>query len=152
MLIQFQFQYLSIIKLKLELSAIEARVVLMDDAVVIRTYDNDIGRVVVLRTSEIVNMMCFNNAVAIFVAYSLATYLIAIVIELFERKNDAAVNLAILYQLLFLLYRSILVCHEELVIITLLIYLLRHGTQPFRYLLILYISATFHAEHICTRR
>ena len=77
MLIQFQFQYLSIIKLKLELSAIEARVVLVDDAVVIRTYDNDIGRVVVLRTSEIVNMMCLNNAVAIFVANSLATYLIA---------------------------------------------------------------------------
>lgn len=49
----------------------------MDDAVVIRTYDNDIGRVVVLRTSEIVNMMCLNNAVAIFVANSLATYLIA---------------------------------------------------------------------------
>lgn len=82
MLVQFQFQYLSIIKLKLELSAIEARIVLVDDAVVIRTYDNDIGRVVVLRTSEIVNMMCLNNAVAIFVANSLATYLIAIVIEL----------------------------------------------------------------------
>ena len=57
MLKQFQSQHLAIRKLKLEFLAVESRVILMDDAMVIRTDDNDICGVVVLRRGEIVDMV-----------------------------------------------------------------------------------------------
>jgi len=56
----------------------------VDNTMVVRTDDNDIGRVIVLRTGKIVYMMCLNNAVAIFIADFLTTYLVAIVIKLFN--------------------------------------------------------------------
>ena len=48
MLIQFQPQHLAIIELKLELLAIEPRIVLVDDAVVVGTNDNDVCGIVIL--------------------------------------------------------------------------------------------------------
>jgi len=67
MLIELQSQYLTILKLELELDfpfsrwplvlAVEVWVVFVDDAVVVRADDNDVCRVVVLRTSEVVNVM-----------------------------------------------------------------------------------------------
>ena len=79
MFIQLQLQNLAILKLELELLAVEVRVVLVDNPVVIGADDNDIRRIVVLRTSEVINMMSFNNAVAILVANLLAADLVAIV-------------------------------------------------------------------------
>ena len=55
MLIKFKPQHLSICKFKLELLAIEPWIVLVDKPVVIGTDDNDVCRVVVLRTGEIEN-------------------------------------------------------------------------------------------------
>ena len=57
MLIQLQPQHLTIFELELELSAIEPRIVLVDDAVVVRTDDNDVRGVVVLRTGEVVDVV-----------------------------------------------------------------------------------------------
>ena len=55
MFIQLQPQYLTIWELELELFAIEPRIVLVDNPVVVRTYNNDVRRVVVLRMGEIVD-------------------------------------------------------------------------------------------------
>ena len=52
MLIQLQLQNLAILKLELELLAIEPWIVLVDNPVVIGTDDNDVRGVVVLRTSD----------------------------------------------------------------------------------------------------
>ena len=52
MLIQLQPQHLAIIELELELLAIELRIVLVDNAMVVGTDDNDVRGVVVLRTSD----------------------------------------------------------------------------------------------------
>lgn len=98
MFIQLQFQHLTIWELKLELLAIEHRVVLVDDAMVIWTDDNDVRRVIILRTSEVINMVSFHNAVSILLANSLATNLVAIVVEFLKHADDAAVYLAVLYQ------------------------------------------------------
>lgn len=57
MLIQLQSQHLTILKLELELLAIEVRVVLVDDTVIVGTDDNDIRGVVVLRTGEVVDVV-----------------------------------------------------------------------------------------------
>ncbi len=57
MLIQLQPQHLSILELELELLAVEVWIVLVDDAVVVGADDNDVRRVVVLRTSEVINVM-----------------------------------------------------------------------------------------------
>ena len=46
MFIQLQPQHLAIGELKLEFLAVESRVILMDDAMVIRTDDNDVRGVV----------------------------------------------------------------------------------------------------------
>jgi len=56
-LIQLQLQSLAILKLELELLAVEVWVVLVDNAMVIGADDNDIRRVVVLRTGEIVDVV-----------------------------------------------------------------------------------------------
>ena len=56
MLIQFQPQHLAILELELELLAIEPRIVLVDNPVVVGTADNDIRRVVVLRTGEVADV------------------------------------------------------------------------------------------------
>lgn len=48
MLIQFQSQHLAVLKLKLEPPAIEPLIVFVDNAVVVRTEDNDVRRVVIL--------------------------------------------------------------------------------------------------------
>jgi hypothetical protein len=56
MLIQLQPQHLAILELELELPAVEPRIVLVDNPVVIGADDNDIRRIVVLRTGEIGNM------------------------------------------------------------------------------------------------
>ena len=53
MLIQLQSKYLAIFELELELPAIEPRIVLVDDTVVIGADDNDVRGVVVLRTGEV---------------------------------------------------------------------------------------------------
>ena len=52
MFIQLQPQNLAILKLELELLAVEVWVVLVDNAMVIGTDDNDVRGVVVLRTSD----------------------------------------------------------------------------------------------------
>ena len=88
MFIQLQPQHLTILELELILFVIKVWIVLVDDAVVIGTDDNDVGGVVVLRLREVVDMMSFHNTVAIFVTDLLATNLIAIVIELLEHTDD----------------------------------------------------------------
>ena len=57
MLIQLQPQYLAILKLELELFAVESRIGLVDDPMVVGTDDNDVRGVVVLRTVEVVNVV-----------------------------------------------------------------------------------------------
>ena len=57
MFIQLQPQHLTILELELELSAIEPRIVLVDDTVVIGADDNDVRGVVVLRMGEIVDVV-----------------------------------------------------------------------------------------------
>ena len=57
MFIQLQPQYLTIWELELELLAIEPRIVLVDDTVVIGADDNNVRGVVVLRTSEVVDVV-----------------------------------------------------------------------------------------------
>ena len=57
MLIQLQPQYLAIFELELELLAVEVRIVLVDNPMVIRANDNDVRRVVVLRTGEVVDVV-----------------------------------------------------------------------------------------------
>ena len=57
MFIQLQPQYLTIWELELELFAIEHRIILVDNAMVIGTDDNDVRGVVVLRTSEVVDVV-----------------------------------------------------------------------------------------------
>ena len=57
MFIQLQPQYLTIWELELELSAIEPRIVLVDDTVVIGADDNDVRGVIVLRTGEVVDVV-----------------------------------------------------------------------------------------------
>ena len=57
MLIQLQPQHLAILKFELELLAIELRIVLVDNAMVVRADDNDVRGVVVLRTGEVVDVV-----------------------------------------------------------------------------------------------
>ena len=57
MFIQLQPQHLTILELELELSAIEPRIVLVDDTVVIGADDNDVRGVIVLRTGEKVDVV-----------------------------------------------------------------------------------------------
>lgn len=57
MLIQPQPQHLAIFELKLELPAVEPRIILVDNAVVVRADDNDVRGVVVLRMGEVVNLV-----------------------------------------------------------------------------------------------
>ena len=57
MLIQLQPQHLTIWELELELFAIEHRIILVDNAMVVGTDDNDIRGVIVLRTGEVVNVV-----------------------------------------------------------------------------------------------
>ena len=57
MFIQLQPQHLAIFKLKLEFLAIEHRIILVDNAMVIGADDNDIRRVVVLRTGEVADVV-----------------------------------------------------------------------------------------------
>ena len=129
MIIQLQSQHLSIFKLELELLAVEVRIVLVDDTVVIGADDNDVRGVVVLRTGEVVDVVGLDNAVAILVANLLAADLVAIVVEPLQGQDDAAVNATILHQPLLLLNRSGLVGHEELVFVTLFVNLLGNGVQ-----------------------
>ena len=102
MFIQLQPQHLTIWELELELFAIEHRIILVDNAMVIGTDDNDVRGVVVLRTGEVVDMMGLDNAVAILVANLLAADLVAIVVEPLQGQDDAAVNATILHQPLLL--------------------------------------------------
>ena len=91
MLIQLQPQHLAIFELELELFAIEPRIVLVDNAVVVGADDNDVRGVIVLRTGEVVDVVSLDNAVAILVANFLAANLVAIVVEPLQgqpRNND----------------------------------------------------------------
>lgn len=81
MFIQFQRQDLTIFELKPILLAIEDGIVLVDDAMIIRTDDNDIRRVVILRTGKVIDVMSLNYAIAIFIANLLTTNLVSIVVE-----------------------------------------------------------------------
>ena len=148
MLIQFQPQYLTILELELELLAIELRIVLVDNAMVVGTDDNNVSGVIVLRTGEVLNVMCLHNAVTILLANLFATNLVTIVVELLEHADDATVNLAVLHQQLLLNYRCSFVCHEEFIIITCLIDLFRNSVEGGGQLLIVGIGTTFHAQYI----
>ena len=108
MFIQLQPQYLTIWELELELFAIEHRIILVDNAMVIGTDDNDVRGVVVLRTGEVVDVVGLDNAVAILVANLLAADLVAIVVEPLQGQDDAAVNANRLLQ-----YESIVVIHQS---------------------------------------
>ena len=145
MLIQFQPQYLAILKFELELLAIEPWIVLVDNPMIVRADDNDVRGVVVLRTGEVVNVMGLDNAVPLIVANFLAADLVAIVVEPLQGQDDAAVNATILHQPLLLLNRSRLVSHEELVVIALLVNLFGNGAQRVGQLLIVGAGAAFHA-------
>ena len=57
MLIQLQSQHLTVLELELELFAVEVWIVLVDDAMVVGANDNDVRRVVVLRTGEVVDVL-----------------------------------------------------------------------------------------------
>ena len=57
MFIQLQPQYLTIWELELKLFTIEHRIILVDNAMVIGTNDNDVRGVVVLRMGEIVDVV-----------------------------------------------------------------------------------------------
>ena len=57
MLIQLQPQHLAIFELELEFLAIKPRIILVDNAVVVRADDNDVRGVVVLRTGEVVDVV-----------------------------------------------------------------------------------------------
>ena len=151
MLIQLQPQHLAIIELELELLAIELRIVLVDNAMVVGTDDNDVRGVIVLRTGEVVDVVSLDNAVAILVANFLAANLVAIVVEPLQGQDDAAVNTAILHQPLLLLYRSGLVSHEELLVVALLVNLLGNGAQRVGQLLVVGAGAALHAEHVGRR-
>ena len=129
MFIQLQPQYLTIWELELELFAIEHRIILVDNTMVIGTDDNDVRGVVVLRTGEVVDVVGLDNAAAILLANLLTADLVAIVVEPLQGQDDAAVNATILHQLLLLLNRSGLVGHEELVIVTLFVNLFGNGVQ-----------------------
>lgn len=129
MFIQLQPQYFTIWELELELFAIEHRIILVDNTMVIGTDDNDVRGVVVLRTGEVVDVVGLDNAVAIRFANLLASDLVSIVVEPLQGQDDAAVNATILHQPLLLLNRSGLVGHEELVIVTLFVNLLGNGVQ-----------------------
>ena len=145
MLIQLQPQHLAILELELELPAVEPRIVLVDDAMVVRTDDNDVCGVVVLRTGEVFNVVGLDNGVAGLVANLLAADLVAIVVEPLQGQDDAAVNATILHQPLLLLNRSCLVSHEELLVVALLVNLLGNGAQRVGQLLIVGTGATLHA-------
>ena len=81
MFIQLQPQHLTILELELKHFAIEPRIVLVDDTVVIGADDNDVRGVIVLRTGEVVDVVGLDNAIAILVANLLAANLVAIVVE-----------------------------------------------------------------------
>ena len=98
MLIQLQSQRLTILEFELKLLAVEVRIVLVNDAVVIGTDDNDVCRVVVLRMGEVVDMVSFHHAITILISNLFATNLVAIVVEFLKHADDAAVYLAVLYQ------------------------------------------------------
>ena len=148
MIIQLQPQHLTVLKLKLELLAVEPRIVPVDYPVVVGADDNDVRGIVVLRTGEIVDVMSLHHAVTILLANLLATNLVTIVVEFLKHADDAAVYLTILYQQLLLNHRGRLVCHEELVVIACLIHLLRNGVEGASQLLIVGIGTTLHAQHI----
>lgn len=93
-------------------------------------------------------MVSLNDTFAIFAANFLACYLVTIVIVPFQHLDDAAVYLAILHDALQLYNGCILVLHEDAVIITGFIHLLRHTTQRACHLLVLFIRAAFNAEYI----
>ena len=57
MLIQLQSQHLAILELELKLFAIEPRIVLVDNTMVVRADDNDVRGVIVLRTGEVVDVV-----------------------------------------------------------------------------------------------
>ena len=97
MLIQLQSQNLTIFELELELLSIEYRIVFVDNTMVVGADNNDIRGIVVLRACKVVYMVGFNNAIAIFVANSLATNLIAIIVELLKCEDDTAIYLAIFH-------------------------------------------------------
>ena len=128
MFIQLQPQYLSILKLKLEFLAIEHRIVLVDDTMVVGTDDNNVRRIIVLRTGEVVDVMGLDNTITILVTYPLTANLVAIIVKTLQSQDDAAVYLTILYQSVLFFNRSRLVVHKELVIITLLVDFLWHYT------------------------
>lgn len=64
MVIQLQLQHLTILKLELELLAVEPRIVLVDNPIVVRTDDNDVRGVIVLRMGEVGNVVSLDNAVS----------------------------------------------------------------------------------------
>ena len=148
MLIQLQPQHLTIRKLELELLAVEVRIVLVDDAVVVGADDYDVGGVVVLRMGEVVDVVRLYHAIAITLAYLLAANLVTITVEFLEHADDAAVDLAVLHQQLLLHHSGGLVRHEETVVVARLIDLLGEGVEGAGQLLIVGMGTTLHAQHV----
>ena len=104
MLIKLQPQHLAIFKLELELFAIKPRIVLVDNPVVVRTDDNDVRGLVVLRTSDTGNRRtcryrnghsivqqrpfhCLLHDKSAFVAHQLLVYFIKSSLSHTPRKN-----------------------------------------------------------------
>ena len=151
MLIQLQPQHLSIRELELELVANEVRVVPVDDAVVVGAEDYDIGGVVIQGAGEVVDVVSLDHAVAVTLAYLLAADLVAVAIVLLEHADNAAVNLAVFHQQLFLHHRGGRVGHEETVVVGCLIDLLGDGVEGGGQLLVVGIGTAFHAKHVARR-
>ena len=151
MLIQLQPQDLPIRKFELEFVAVEAGVVLVDNAVVVGTDDYDVGGVVVLRMGEVVDVVRLHHAVAITLAYLLAADLVAVSVKFLEHSDDAAVDLAVLHQQLFLHHRGGRVGHEKTVVVARFIDFLGDGVEGGGLLPIVGIGTAFHAKHV-TRR
>ena len=151
MLIQLQPQYLAVGELELELVAIEAGIVLVNDAVVVGADDYDIGGVIVLRAGEVVDVVRLHHAVAVTLAYLLASDLVAVAVVLFEHTDDAAVDLAVFHQQLFLHHRGGRVGHEESVVVARLIDLLGNGIEGGGQLSVVGTGTAFHAERVARR-
>ena len=109
MFIQLQPQYLTIWELELELFAIEHRIILVDNTMVIGTDDNEVRGVVVLRTGEVVNVVGFHYQGVVFITHLFACHLATVVVKLFQLITNRAVNLTNFLQASYLFETSTLV-------------------------------------------
>ena len=120
MLIQLKPQHLAVFKLKLELLPVEPRSVLVDNPVVVRTDNNDVRRVVVLRMGEIVDVVgCEQRAHR-------------------HRKGHPVIEQRPVHRLLQ--YESIVVIHQSYVFVSLISCLLLTVILPLKSMVLLFPS------------